>query len=150
VTECTRCGDCCEGFPLNTPERADVYGRKMLAGVGSRWLPPKSNDGAMRKQWAWMANLEVIAGPFPYRETDKDGKERVVMRWRYSCPIFDSVARLCSDHTNRPPVCRKFPWYGRDPKEDSYKNLPARCSFVADTGDVKMLPIVEVRHGHTN
>lgn len=137
MTECARCGDCCENFPLNTPERADIWGRKLLASVG-RTGAKNTGSGVNRKQAAWMGNLEVVGEPWRH----EDG----TMRWHYRCPLFDPVARLCTDHSNRPPVCSRYPWYGRD-DHGSYKNLPARCSFIADTDDVKMLPIVEVRHG---
>lgn len=136
MTECARCGDCCESFPLNTPERADIWGRAMLTEVG-RIGAKHTGRGVSRKQAAWMGNLTVVAGPYRH----EDG----TMRWRYSCPLFDPVARVCTDHANRPPICSRYPWYDREP--DTYKSLPPRCSFIADTPDVKMLPIVEVRHG---
>lgn len=113
----------------------------MLAEVG-RIGAKHTGHGVSRKQAAWMGNLSVVKGP--ERVVPRDGGEPYY-RWFYSCPLFDPVARVCTDHANRPPICSRYPWYDREP--DTYKSLPPRCSFVADTPDVKMLPIVEVRHG---
>lgn len=148
MTECARCGDCCTDFPLNTPDRADIWGKSMLSRVGRSkgW----HFNAAARKQFAWMANLEVISGPFLARFTAKDGTERAEWRWRYRCPVFDEKTRLCGDHANRPSVCRRFPHYGDEPKAGDYKSLSPRCSFVADDPSVVMLPIVEVSHGRAH
>lgn len=132
MTDCARCGDCCERFPLNTPERADIYGRKMLANVGGRAV---DSDGVQRKQWAWMGNLTPVDGPW----RDSDG----TLRWAYTCPLFDPARRTCTDHTNRPEVCRRYPHYGREPKRyPGQDSLSPRCSFNADHRT--MLPIVAV------
>lgn len=114
----------------------------MLTGTGRWGVNKHTADGKLRKMWAWMGQLEVVSGP--ERMVPADGG-KPYYRWFYRCPIFDPVARVCTDHANRPPVCSNYPWYGREP--ESYKGLPPRCSFVADTKDAKMLPIVEVRHG---
>lgn len=31
------------------------------------------------------------------------------------CDAFDHDTRLCTAHTDRPPICSGFPWYGLDP-----------------------------------
>lgn len=151
MTECARCGDCCTDFPLNTPERADIWGRKMLALIG------RGGDGwhfkaRERKMWAWMANLIVVDGPVrkePTAEAAAGGK-KPYWQWRYRCPVFNEQTRLCGDHTNRPELCVRFPWYGQEPEAGDYKHLSPRCSFVADDPSVTMLPIVEVRHGRAD
>lgn len=150
MTECAQCGDCCTGFPLNTPERADIYGRRRLASVGRIGVSRDYSKGADRKLWTWMSNLVPIAGPFAATRIDKDGNERHELRWRYHCPVFDETTRLCGDHTNRPLLCRRFPWYGREVEVGDYRDLSPRCSFVADDPSVTMLPIVEVKHGRQN
>lgn len=139
------CGDCCTSFPLNTPERADIWGKKMLALIG-RGGAGWHFTGATRKMWAWMANLEIVSGP--EWVTSKDGKS--YWRWFYRCPVFDDQTRMCGDHTNRPALCRRYPWYGREPEAGDYRTLSPRCSFIADDPSVKMLPIVEVRHGRAD
>lgn len=135
MTECACCGDCCVEFPLNTPERADLFGKRILAEAGRS--PAHQYTGRYRKMAAWMANLEVVSGPFRSKADDKD---EVVLRWRYRCPLFNEETRLCGDHANRPQVCRRYPWYGKEP--DTGSDLSPRCSFNADVR--KMLPIVEV------
>lgn len=122
MTECNQCGDCCESFPLNTPQRADVYG-------GARLADPRV-AGENRKAAAWMASLTVLHGP------DERG------RWFYSCPRFDPVARRCTAYADRPHTCRDYPWYRKPPS--TFRNVPARCAFKADTADYHSLPIVAV------
>ena len=150
MTDCAMCGDCCENFPLNTPQRADVWGRMILANVARAGTARYEGTGVGRKQAAWMGELEVVSGPHPFKSTDKDGNPTTEMRYRYRCPRFDPVARVCSDHANRPPVCSRYPWYDREVEAGDYRSLPARCSFVADDPSVKLLPIVEVSGGHSN
>lgn len=133
MTECAGCGDCCENLPLNTPERADIYGKRLLTGN------LKGSTGKLRKMAAWMANLTVVSGPFYL----KDSKEP---RYRYSCPVFDPVTRRCTDHANRPEVCRRYPHYEREPQPyPGLDGLSPRCSFNADHRT--MLPIVAVSSG---
>lgn len=129
MTECVGCGDCCENLPLNTPERADIWGKRLLAG------DLRGSSGVGRKQAAWMANLTVVSGPSFTKKTHEP-------RWRYACPKFDAETRRCTDYANRPPVCQRYPHYGREPKPYDGGDMSPRCSFNADHRT--MLPIVAV------
>lgn len=133
MTECVGCGDCCENIPLNTPERADIYGKRLLAG------DTRGSTGALRKMAAWLANLTVLSGPVRAHDSNE-------LRWRYACPLFDTETRRCTDHSNRPPVCRNYPHYKREPQPyPGMDGLSPRCSFNADHRT--MLPIVAVSSG---
>jgi len=47
------------------------------------------------------------------------------------CSRYDSEHEACSAYEDRPPLCRRFPWYGREPGDG---NVPAesRCSYLLD------------------
>lgn len=129
MTECAGCGDCCENLPMNTPERADIYGKRMLASPVAAKV-----DGVTRKQWAWMAQLVPLG---LIRITEKGEP-----RYRYDCPRFDKATRRCTDYANRSPVCNRYPHYDREPKPYDGGDMSPRCSFNADHRT--MLPIVAV------
>jgi len=46
------------------------------------------------------------------------------------------VARLCTAHDERPPVCRNFPWYDYDIDDPGdplpWRHRSSRCTFLAD------------------
>ena len=49
------------------------------------------------------------------------------------CDAFDPATRLCTAQENRPPVCRDYPWYGKDPAGSGSGPLLYReCSYLAD------------------
>lgn len=122
MTECAKCGDCCEAISIgcaiervlddeDTPERVRV------------------DLAFMREHWHL---LPGYAADNPH----------------YSCDQFDHESRLCTAHETRPPVCRDFPWYERPEgdkgREVIARSLSPRCSFNADVPGRRMLPIVEV------
>lgn len=63
--------------------------------------------------------------------------------WRVRCDRFDPDTRLCAAHSERPPICSGYPWYGRAP--DPGRVLDPGCAFQVDIRH--LLPIAEVRHG---
>ena len=110
MTECSRCGDCCENIPLNTNKR-----------LVREWLrnPELSDDNR--------ANSEFILAHWRGgRRASKDGRTK-----GWTCDQFDSASRLCLAHDARPPLCRRFPWYDNEPTAEKLADLP-RCSFWAD------------------
>lgn len=116
VTDCGRCGDCCENIPCSF-DLATVY--------VARDKHMQQDLDFIREHW------------HPMYEVEDHTKQR------FSCDAFDTDTRLCTAHEDRPPVCRDYPWYGREPDG---RYIPARCSFNADYRT--MLPIVEVtNHG---
>jgi Fe-S-cluster containining protein len=59
---------------------------------------------------------------------DRDGN--AAMPFFFRCRHFDAETRTCLDYANRPPVCRDYPWYGMEPREDA--SLPPDCSYRSD------------------
>lgn len=120
MTECHRCGSCCE----------NIYIPSMPGEITARLADPYVT-GSLRN------SLEFIKKYWTFNGPDKNGS-------RWECAKFDPETRLCTAHSERPPVCKGYPWYGKAP--DTGMNLPARCSFRADVPISKggLLPIVSV------
>lgn len=113
---CTpNCGSCCDPVSLSEDQvqRAFAYG-----------------PGAPQAQWIW-ANWEPI-GP----NRNGDG---VSLR----CINYDVEGRRCMAYESRPPVCRDFPWYGKEPSVDGAINRLSVCGYKAEAG-FTVLPIVQV------
>lgn len=64
------------------------------------------------------------------------------------CLHYDVESRLCGIYESRPPVCREYPFYNREPNfEDMDGPRDRICGYQAEVGR-KVLPIVAVRqHG---
>lgn len=106
---CSGCGDCCAPVVL---------------GKGLDELPEgdESTEFA-RAHWHEMSFAEAVE----MRPELVDGASGRFFR----CDVFDTEARACSDYDNRPPVCQRFPWYGRRPKPSQLTDV-SRCSYWAD------------------
>jgi Fe-S-cluster containining protein len=119
VTECSGCGSCCENIHLNA-SWDEIESLALAVSPLDDWDAWLANDWTdfekcLRKWWDarfiwehWHLNLDA--------ET-------------YGCDVFDEGTRRCTDHANRPPVCRGYPWYGRAP---DMTFLHPACSFRAD------------------
>jgi Fe-S-cluster containining protein len=123
MTECNRCGDCCESIWLNTTK---TRMRQSMVAVD----PDIDPD-------VWIAIGWTVESARRARENAKF----LLQHWhrssgggkniRWSCDAFNSETRLCEAHDERPAVCRDYPWYGGAPKEGVLNKLP-KCSFWAD------------------
>ena len=140
MTECSRCGDCCERIPF--PRRkADI----------TRWLADPYIAGRSRRDLQFISTHWHL---IELRFIDHQGKPYWPDGGWYTCDAFDKITRLCTAHGERPPVCRDYPWYEDFPEkyanrtEEGNAILSPRCSFRADIppGNVgALLPIVSVR-----
>ena len=115
MTECSRCGDCCENLQLNFTKREL---RAYVTDVG--------DDAATPVTRAHLANARFILAH--WHRAAGGGTAT-----RYACDAFDPSTRLCTAHADRPPICQGYPWYGAPPGSRAVK-LPAPCSFNADLG----------------
>jgi Fe-S-cluster containining protein len=147
MTECARCGDCCERIfywgDWNNLQQWAEWGRTVRDWAGEN---PDDERGRMtEKQFALVANAEFILTH--WRPAPEDAALPVP---RFSCSAFDPISRLCTAHDSRPPICRGYPWYGEIP-EAGYERLASpRCSFWADVpldkrpgAGLRLLPILE-------
>jgi Fe-S-cluster containining protein len=132
VTECARCGDCCEhvGPNISVPDLRRRLANPYYAG---------HNRNQAEKL------VQML--------TERTGVRWTGTRYRvtYACTHFDRVGRLCTAHAERPDMCSGYPWYTKDgrPTQQALERgripdyFSPRCSFVADVRP--LLSIVEVR-----
>lgn len=133
------CGMCCTRIWMSDEAMARI--RKNAAAV--------SPDVHLQ---AW---LDVGYGDLEARETYWDSSF-IVEHWseipdtvennggrRFVCDRLDSETRLCIAYGERPPVCRRFPWYGKEPTVEEAKwRLPDCCVFRGDVGlPVEPVPV---------
>lgn len=152
MTECNRCGHCCERITF----------------VGS-WtkLQAWADYARAWRAWAMEHLLDGEDGGWDLDQGSKDSianAEFMLAHWRplpedataamprFSCDAFDPVTRLCTAHTHRPPICRGYPWYGEDPARFERPDLrigSSACSFWADVplekrpgAGLRLLPVL--------
>jgi Fe-S-cluster containining protein len=120
---CARCGACCSPVPFTREQHDDVskWSTAALAGdfIAAHWTP----DGAVGKYdpaSRWRQDADFIAAHWT---PDGDGGCK--------CDAFDPATAMCTAHDSRPPVCRDYPWYGREPGTGGMKLHP-QCSYLAD------------------
>ncbi len=134
---CARCGSCCDPVPFERA-RADELAKwtsAALAGVtdpgsdeGWRWWEqhgwsPDQREAAIARyatDGRWRKNAEFITAHWTPLDDD-----------HCACDMFDRAHRLCMAQDTKPPVCRDFPWYGREPSA-GFTRLPGQCSYLAD------------------
>jgi Fe-S-cluster containining protein len=133
VTECVRCGKCCDPVILlfDPQERA-----------AERLGSDEELEPWAQHQYEFFRDHWRSESTF---EDDLDGERVTVHRVR--CDQYEAATRTCMAQEAKPDVCSGFPWYGRDPRsaanEPIAASLAPQCSFNADVR--RMLPIVEVR-----
>lgn len=121
MTDCVRCGDCCDPVTLPLDQWLQVL------DWNAEW-PEERWDGDERGTRA-----EVFPNlTFMYEHwhcTDVRGST-VLLR----CDAFDVSTRTCTMYEQRPPVCRDYPWYGKTPARE-HAPRSDRCSFWLDLPD---------------
>lgn len=137
MTECARCGDCCDPVTVTFDPR--VYAREQL------------DSGDEMPEWARYQYQFFLAHWWSIGVYVDEDDHDVVIAHKVRCDQFDTVKRLCMAQDAKPDVCAGFPWYGRPPEDVEGRSVVAaslspRCSFNADVPGRQMLPIVEVRH----
>lgn len=132
MTECARCGDCCD--PVIFTRDPQEYAARRLCDADLS-ADNRRNCEFMLEHWRVIRPI-VVDGYL----TDS---------FEVECDQFDKTTRTCLAQDTKPPVCDGFPWYGR--AEDDYEGrqpiadqLSPRCSFNADVPGRTFLPIVEV------
>lgn len=141
MTECARCGDCCD--PVIVVFDPQELAAEVMADT-ERWA--ELEDWA-RYQYEFFRDHWRSESTFEAEADAGTGRETV---HRVRCDQFDTETRTCRAHDRQPQVCSEFPWYGR--VEDDMEGrapvasaLSPRCSFNADVPGRTMLSIVEVR-----
>ncbi len=118
MTDCVKCGACCENIllwfdPENIPDKfKNSENPKTIKDVEF-----------ISQHWHLIQGTQYVA----------------------NCDMYDSESKLCTAHDDRPPVCEGYPWYGERPSLDhrNSKYLPPQCSFTTDIR--QLLPIVGIK-----
>lgn len=130
MTECARCGDCCDPVTLSADTVELIFTAKFgtpARGSQREWM--RRHLRFRRFRGAYQLSRDVTLVPAV----------------EFDCDYFDRASRACTAYDDRPDMCRRYPFYGREPKADS--TMGGRCSFLADVPGVTMLPIVAVTSG---
>lgn len=122
MTECGKCGDCCEDIKLNVPQ-----------GTITAMLANPYIAGRGRRDMIFVQEYMILTGRV-------DGKFASHPRQIRDCLMFDPETNLCNAHEQRPLLCAGYPWYSGGPSKSQH--LHARCTFNADVRT--MLPIVSI------
>jgi Fe-S-cluster containining protein len=137
MTECNCCGSCCS--PVVLPfAKFEASRAKNLDPVTRRWiledLTPMGPKEAKARGEGWIFDQRKRVGSLTHTgET---------ILFLYSCRHFDEETRLCTNHDNRPPGCRGYPWKHGVP--DPTAALPPTCSYNADV-DREVAPVRFIR-----
>lgn len=114
MTECNKCGDCCETIYFPSMDRvAEIV----------KWVSHPEAKG-----WTEEYDNNVVDALFTTENWKLNDDEQT-----YHCLKFDKENRICSVHEDRPYVCRGFPWYGKKPWKEAIAKYPS-CSFWEDLG----------------
>jgi Fe-S-cluster containining protein len=136
MTECGRCGDCCEDIYFN---RTKKWARGLIVSGDprdperwQRWLKTWAESGVDMTtvhQADYTRNYLDALFIVKHWHGGKRAQRGATQHW--TCDAFDPETRLCTAHADRPPLCSDYPWYGNEPGSGK-KGLPLRCSFWAD------------------
>lgn len=148
MTECSRCGDCCErigyyGDWNRLQEWVDWWDNHCAWAMANLL---DGEDGGMEleplqaRTWADARFMVAHWRPAP------EDAARVIPR--FTCDAWDSATRLCTAHDTRPPICQGYPWYGQTPGKLGML-WSDRCAFWADVpledrpgGKLRALPVL--------
>lgn len=133
MTNCIRCGDCCEQIYIPVT-KAQL--RHHLACVDPEDDPDAWTEVGWTVERAVRYRDDARFILAHWRSAGRRRGEKGLHRW--SCDMFDSETRLCKAHDARPPVCAGYPWYDRPPSAERQAELSERCSYRADWQPVEL------------
>lgn len=117
MTECNKCGDCCEVIPFFL--KKEDFANKRYKDYQNQY-----NQAFIIEHWHRISDhtrYEELFGVSP-------------KNFLYTCDMFDKENRLCMAHDDRPNVCSDYPWYNKSvPNGDPY--LSKNCSYWEDVSD---------------
>ncbi len=105
---CKQCGLCCAGLFIPAITHAMLYGGRYrgdpsIAFAGAHWKPITQEEGKLRAPW--------VDYPVAF----------------FECDQYDQINRRCMAHECKPPVCRNYPYYGKD--RIDLNGLPPGCGY---------------------
>jgi len=108
MTECNKCGQCCEVIPLKYLKK-DLY-----------------NNPHPDAQWILKHFRRISKVEARKRNSAWSGKGIY-----YECDQYNWDSRECMPQDLKPDMCKKFPWYDKEPSAEFL--IPfKKCSFWED------------------
>lgn len=107
---CTGCGACCDNLGF------DLEG----------WRPTlkhRATDPVETEERRHEA--QFILGHWSMRADAVD-------RWDSTCDQYDPATRRCLAYTDRPPICRDYPYYSDGPNLARLERTPEQCGYRDD------------------
>ena len=133
---CARCGSCCDPVPFSREkyEATTKWATEAVSGV-----PDPEDDAGwaywLEHGWGQESRDEAILRYAPGGST-RVNADFIAAHWKpvsdenCACDMYDREAGLCTAQDSKPPVCSRYPWYGREP--DDGTGMPLQCSYLAD------------------
>ena len=151
MTECAKCGDCCQDIWIGSSKRRFreiiAYGDPRDDAVWQAWVDSWEPDSDLRlRREAYVRDYLTAAFVVEHWHGGVRAKGKATNHW--DCDAFDPLTNLCTAHAERPPVCSDFPWYGKEPSLEPVEKLP-NCSFWADLPEETWPEPVRVTLGRT-
>ena len=109
---CARCGDCCD------PVKIDFGVWARAVGYARSLEPEQIRDDDLD----YRADAVFLASRC--RPVAAMGTQVLL-----ECANWDGSHNACRDYENRPPFCRRFPWYDGEKVGDICET---RCSYLLD------------------
>lgn len=137
---CGMCGKCCEVISVPASHAQWRTWRNDWTGwvTQKNWKAgdqiPEWENGLLRDDLF----ISQCWQPMTFKEAKKLNPEyasrakKFVGRAFYSCTQYDADLKLCKVHEARPSVCSRFPFYDKDPSEESSLPTELDCSYWAD------------------
>lgn len=134
MTDCARCGSCCEKIWLNADPRR--WSAKALEGIPD----PRTDDG-----WAyWLEHghteedRAAVLGNYDPAGRKRADADFIAAHFAedcdgyWTCDAYDPEAHECTAHEDRPPLCSGYPWYDEKPSAERAEHVHRECSYLAD------------------
>lgn len=128
---CARCGACCQSIPMAGLDRM----------IEQRTAGERADDER------WCADVDFMAAHWTRIAEGTEDRSPA-----YRCDQYDEVHMLCRVQEGKPPVCRDYPWYGKEPDVAHISALDPRCSYLLDValslrpeGARPLIPIEVIR-----
>jgi Fe-S-cluster containining protein len=130
---CARCGECCTRIWLTEDPRP--WSTSALEGVPD----PGTEDGwAYWLEYGWKRERDEALSRYNPDGNLRRNADFVAAYFAetcdgyWTCDAYDPEHGECTAHDDRPPLCRRYPWYGEEPSADRAGHMQKQCSYLAD------------------
>jgi Fe-S-cluster containining protein len=135
---CNGCGACCR--PVSLPFTPfEVYAHPERFHPEDWRFILEDLDVITRREafeiHPWLKDAGLL-------QSDINGELSAISTY-YLCRWHDVETGRCTNHENRPPLCREYPWATPTPREKDFQlQLPPTCAYREDLGkSVEPVPV---------